>query len=65
MKRKVKAWACVGTHGHIYACLSSPHPQLIGRMEIFENPTCAEKMAIAPGHAVEVTITYEWKGKSK
>lgn len=53
----MKAWACVGTHGKIYVCVSSPHEQLIGRLEIFETKADAERMAISPDHVREVTIT--------
>lgn len=53
----MKAYACVGTHGHIYYCETSPHKSLIGRMEIYLRKEDAERMALSPKHVREVTIT--------
>jgi hypothetical protein len=52
-------------HGKIYVCTSSPHPQLIGRLEIFETRKDAEAIAISPDHVREVTITIQRKSSGR
>jgi hypothetical protein len=31
----IKAWACVGSHGKIFATEFSPHPPCVGRLQIY------------------------------
>ena len=57
----MKAYACVGSHNKIYACVSSPHNQLVGRLEIFLTRKDAERMALFPEYVKEVTITIHRK----
>lgn len=52
----MKAYACVGTHNKIYACVSSPMKELVGRLEVYLTRKDAERVAWSPHHVVEITI---------
>lgn len=60
-----KAFACVGTHGHIYVCGSSPHQPMIGRYEIFISKIDALNNAWSKDHVVEVEIRPIQKKKGR
>lgn len=33
--KPIKAWACVGSHGHVFATDWSPHSPCIGRLQVY------------------------------
>ena len=71
MKPKKKArvlargFACVGTHGKIYVCDSSPHEATIGRFEIYYTEADALRNAISPSNVVKVTVHEQGKKGEK
>lgn len=60
----MKAYACVGSHGHIYfAAVAPSHPQCEGRLEVYLDKKSALRNALSPDHVREVHITIHRAGK--
>lgn len=52
----MKAWACVGSHGKIFACEISQDLRLRGRFEIYTNYRDARANAIGENYVREIKI---------
>ena len=54
--KSIHAFACVGSHGHVYFTCTSTIPENNGRGEIYSNVKDAERMALSKHYIRKVRI---------
>jgi hypothetical protein len=58
-RKKIEAYACVGSNGKPFYCAFTRTPELQGRFEIFESYNDAFRMALSKHNIRRVTIFVE------